>query len=359
MISTTRKRISPGPGEYDYGLYNIDYHESGTGKFNLKNSFGFLSHRSGWGSVMEQTSSLHSDDGVYVDCFIERTFGWMKHEMFKKSMIPYVKPWVGFIHNPPKVPSWYKDFNKLESIFEDELFKESLSSCKGLYTTSNYLNTWVINNLKYDKHIPIECIYHPYAGIDIVPFTIDQYKHNHNKMVIDIGTWLRKQTSLYVLNVPVNIRKIKLWPRGHEQHSTNRNTMNRFFQEELNFLGRTNIDMNSVSNIESVTDVMYDHLLSRNIVFFDCWDTSANNIIVECLERTTPIICPRHPAIVEYIGQDYPLYYDDIDGIDDQFMSLDRIELAHLYLKDIVTTKRLHIDNFIKSLSNSFIYKNI
>ncbi|MFN8643026.1 MAG: hypothetical protein U0802_15745 [Candidatus Binatia bacterium] len=55
----------------------------------------------------------------------------------------------------------------------------------------------------------------------------------------------------------------------------------------------------------------YDRLLSEN-VFLDLLDASANNSVIECLARDTPLLVNRHPAVVEYLGPDYPLYFDDL-----------------------------------------------
>jgi hypothetical protein len=57
----------------------------------------------------------------------------------------------------------------------------------------------------------------------------------------------------------------------------------------------------------------YDELLAENVVFLDLYDSSANCAIVECLARATPVVVNRLEAVVEYLGEDYPLYFDTLE----------------------------------------------
>jgi len=348
-----RQRVRPEPGQYDYGLYNLIFENSNDGKFNLNKSFGFNSHRSGWGAVMGQLGSLHHESGIVVDSFIEKTFGWMQNLSSE-----YTAPWVGFIHNPPNIPEWYRDFNKLQYIFQTEPFLKSLKHCKGFYTLSTYLKNWVVDNLPKGYDIPVNSLYHPCAGSDFLPFDYDNWLRNSEQMVLDVGTWLRKQSTLHEVQTG-NMRKVKLWPKGHESGTTNRDTMKRFFNHELIHLGKNSFVGGSVVDIEGISNVTYDYLLSRNIVFFDCWDTSANNTLVECIERTTPVMCPNHPVIVEYVGESYPMLYDNSAHASELLRDETNILKAHNYLKTIVESKKLSIDHFIRDLKQSEIYWNI
>jgi len=61
--------------------------------------------------------------------------------------------------------------------------------------------------------------------------------------------------------------------------------------------------------LEYVTNDLYDALLTMNLVFLNLVDGSAINTLLECVVRCTPVIVNRHPAVVEVLGEDYPLYY--------------------------------------------------
>src|SRR4029450_4291890 len=83
--------------------------------------------------------------------------------------------------------------------------------------------------------------------------------------------------------------------------------------------------------MRSVPPNEYDELLSQNVVLTEVFDSSANNVIIECIARNTPVIVNRHPAVVEYLGADYPLLFDVIEEVPDLLAS-ERLFAAHRYL---------------------------
>jgi hypothetical protein len=42
----------------------------------------------------------------------------------------------------------------------------------------------------------------------------------------------------------------------------------------------------------------------------DLYDATSNNAIVECIIRNTPIIVNKLPGVVDYLGENYPLYFN-------------------------------------------------
>ena len=78
----------------------------------------------------------------------------------------------------------------------------------------------------------------------------------------------------------------------------------------------------------------YDNFLENNIVFIDLFDASANNTILECIVRNTPIIVNRCEGVVEYLGEDYPLYFNNLDEVN-ELLSYPNITKAHEYLKSL------------------------
>ena len=90
--------------------------------------------------------------------------------------------------------------------------------------------------------------------------------------------------------------------------------------------------------------------MTKNIVFINLVDASAVNTIIECIVRTTPIVVNRHPAVVELLGKDYPLYFDQSNYVIQvhKMLESDRlIRKAHVYLKRLNKTK-FSIQSFIK-----------
>jgi hypothetical protein len=55
----------------------------------------------------------------------------------------------------------------------------------------------------------------------------------------------------------------------------------------------------------------YENILKESCIFIDLEDCVANNTILECIKFNTPVITRRHPSIEEYIGKDYPLFFEN------------------------------------------------
>jgi hypothetical protein len=106
--------------------------------------------------------------------------------------------------------------------------------------------------------------------------------------------------------------------------------------------------MNTVTFQEHLENDEYDKLFIDNIVFLNVVDCSAVNTLIECIVRNTPIIVNKHPAIVELLGEKYPLYFNDIKEIE---MLLNNIESGYKYLKKL--NKEIYcIDYFTKTFVN-------
>lgn len=125
-----------------------------------------------------------------------------------------------------------------------------------------------------------------------------------------------------------------------------------FYEDTISKL--KTIDIINYTNNEE-----YDKLLSENIVFINLVDASAVNTIIECIVRNTPIIVNKHPAVVELLGEDYPLYYkndtSDYYNINKEIENLVsnglKIKKAYSYLSKM-NKKKLMIENFVFSLIN-------
>ena len=74
-----------------------------------------------------------------------------------------------------------------------------------------------------------------------------------------------------------------------------------------------NISLKNVVMKYTDTIEEYDDLLTNNIVFVDLFDASANNTVLECIVRRTPIIINNIGAVSEYLGKDYPLYFENLE----------------------------------------------
>ena len=120
----------------------------------------------------------------------------------------------------------------------------------------------------------------------------------------------------------------------------------------MKYLNVQNIDINDIEMKYTNTFEEYDNLLSENIVFIDLFDAAANNTILECILRRTPIIVNKLPATIYYLGEDYPLFFNNIDDIPN-LLNIKNIEKAHIYLDNIkLTDTKEFISNIVNILES-------
>jgi hypothetical protein len=263
---------------------------------------------------------------------------------------------------------------------------------------------------KLGINIKVYSFVHP-TEINVPQFDIKKFKLNGNKKLLHIGGWLRDIYSFYKLDIKtVKIKENIFKTRDHSivKCIVKGKYMNNYFPEQF-FLNKlynilcsnlpncnppncstpncstpncstpncstpncscvsenniTNnwyklfykdikLTMNTVIFQEHLENDDYDKLFIDNIVFLNVVDCSAINTLIECIVRNTPIIVNRHPAIVELLGEKYPLYFTDTKEIE---MLLNNIESGYKYLKKL--NKEIYcVDYFIKTFVN--VIKNI
>jgi polysaccharide pyruvyl transferase WcaK-like protein len=387
-------------------------------------------HRSGWQYVFEHIEPLESPESpLLLDLYLDKTFHW-KQEIYKIiGIIPYRKPWVGFIHHT--MDTSFSEYN-IPNMVKNPDFLESLPFCKGLFVLSNSLKQQLEQYLheKVANHVPrVYSFIHPTQIKDIPPFEWKRFMENKDKKVLHIGGWLRNVFSFYMLKLPefiefeqpnskqnkkstkkiMNflqsfvccgsskklstaiiekdvIRKVAIkgkhmnnyYPEESfletlrlafiskkekimEETSPNcsqdggicLNNWNKHLYEFLSSLGK------DIGLLEHLSDSEYDQLLTENLVFIFLVDASAVNTIIECIIRNTPILVNRHPAVVDYLGENYPLYYGNKEGKTEDLVSLNReidsllkgnlVQEAHEYLKKMDKTP-FRIETFIQQL---------
>ncbi len=302
---------------------------------NLGDQWTTALHRSGWGYALEPLKSLQNEHGVIFDGFLEATFCW------KDSGQEYLKPWVGVIHNPPGTPPWANGGRACNRyLLKTERWANSRKNCKGIFVLSEYHKAALQKRL----HVPISVIRHP-TETPAKKFSWSGFENNPNPMLVQVGHWLRNPNSLYKLQTRRLIRaRLDVghpWEEQARQHMPN----------EV-------LDLESVKVIPRLDNDEYDELLATNIVFLDLLDSSANNAIIECIVRNTPVLVNRIAPVVEYLGDDYPLYFDNLKQASRKADDLNLIRQAHEYL--VAMPKQQYTQEaFLHSVIQSEVYQSL
>jgi polysaccharide pyruvyl transferase WcaK-like protein len=342
--------------------------------FVFKNEFSDY-HRSGWAYVVGGMKNLDAPhlsrtSDILVDTYVDRSFHWGYDTMKSLGIIPYREKWVGFIHHT--FDETHSNYNCCE-LFKNPCFLESLSTCKGLIVLSQYLKKEIERHLLKLPTPRVYVLYHPMEFVENT-FTLEKFFVNTNKMVIQIGAWLRNPYAIYALpcclmqKAALKGKEMDLYFPPEEYHETIKdifcdrdwgcrikdennnsicrddNACNKFCKGVYEVLAE---QMNSVKILEKLDNNEYDRLLSENIVFLNLVDCSAVNTVIECIVRDTPLIVNRHPALEEVLGKRYPGFYQSINDAGRLCDDYTKIAEIHNYMKKL-DKERFSLDHFIK-----------
>jgi hypothetical protein len=402
------------PGEVYYPSINIERKVFVNLDFVFQSDFSGY-HRSGWayaiGGLMtiDAHQMLRSTD-ILIDTYVDRSFHWGQDTLQTIGVVPYKCPWYGFIHHT--FDTTHSTYNCAQ-LFVNPVFIESLKTCKGLISLTEYLARDLrIALIKAGmKTVPVYVVSHPMETVDNV-FTMNRFKSNTDKKLVQIGAWLRNPYAIYELPMWKNklglqktalkgkemdhyfkpdsfLEEIKAvlttkkyfgdHPCGEicrpacrpadpvcrpdnticrpacspENNVCRQNNMNKYCEGLYNTIVRND---KSVRIIDKLSNDDYDNLLGENIVFLNLVDCSAVNTVLECLVRNTPLIINRHPAVEEVFGKEYPGFYDDMIDATMIINSIDKIEEIHTYLKKL-NKKPYNIDKFVSDVQNIALQK--
>ena len=296
----------------------------------IYNNYG--THYYGWKMVINQFVNLCIDyynnnekeklifnKQIFFDEWIEKLLIW-GNKIEKQKILDKITTKnydiITFIHSPPYL-KWYNFDTNIEEIkneliisddfmLNNNLFNEL--SINNLDNKITYLYTFSIHHKKYlydnypDYRNKIVSIYHPIDTLNANEnnscFNFDLFMSS--KKIIHIGWWLRNFKTFINFKQPENYSKIILVKND--------------FKEQWNIFSK-NYDINDIIIFENLDNNDYESLFKDSCVFIDLEDSVANNTILECIKFNTPIIIRRHPSVEEYLGKNYPLFFETTDEL--------------------------------------------
>jgi hypothetical protein len=267
----------------------------------------FSHHRDGWAAATRQLNRINIPRGVIF-------FDWLGDIVREQKIIS--QPWYGFVHNVVNYPvkeyqSKYANPTNLASLVQQPFFLRNLETCRGLYTLSRHTAEFITRNTGFRT----ESVWHPIEN-DKPTFSWTRYQQG-SKRIVTIGHWLRRYHSIYALTPSTHVRAI-----------LKTNGFDRDYEQMLRYVSNPN----DVELINHLYGAEYDELLTCTLVFLDLYDCAACNVILECIIRNTPILVNRLPAVVEYLGEEYPLFYNSLSEASAKLNDPDIIEKGYNYL---------------------------
>jgi hypothetical protein len=270
-------------------------------------------------------------NGYYlVDC-CEKYFLW--------DNFTINKPWIGIIHTTPYPPKYMNKILHIDSLFSCDNFKKSLPSCKGLIVLSKYQMEWIQHFVTY-KLPRIMSLYHPVEILSQL-FDFNRFISNTDSFnIVLLGQQLRRVTYLLYIESPIINKKI--WLSG----IVNEHKRSDFLKSLI-----TGLDLNPMTLIDFKNNIEcpyldnyeeYDCLIQSSILVMPLFDAAANNSILECIISNTPIFVTRCYGTVEYLGSEYPMFFDGINELNnllsDRQKMFELYKLTHEYLTQMNKT---------------------
>lgn len=258
---------------------------------------------------MEALRPLHSSRGILVvDNFEDRV----------RTESPVARPWIGFLHNVPEHPSiiatiYGEEWDiPMARIAASRTWSASEPRCLGVFV----LSTRAQRFLSPLTDVPVVALRH---ATEFVSHVYDHHRflRNTDKKLLLVGHWLRDFQQIFDLEAQ-RYRKciLRCDPAVNYER----------------ILATVKPDA-SVDFLPYAAPEQYDTLLGENVVFLPLMDSSANNALLECVVRNTPVLVTKLPAVVEYLGEGYPLYYETREEAARKVGDFDLVGEASAYLR--------------------------
>jgi hypothetical protein len=304
-------------------------------------------HRSGWAYALEALEPLCTPAGILLDTFIEANFGWNLQNALQQGIVPYREPWVGFAHNPPGIPEWHEYYSAPQVMFASPAWRQSVPCCRGLLTLSETMAAW----LRKATGLPAVALVHP-TEMPAVRFEWSRFTRNPAPKIIQVGWWLRRFRSIYELPVS-RLQRAVLTPVLPDRHADFRDAVAR----DTSRASRRPAE-DPVLSLPYQTHEGFDELLAENLVFLHLYDSVCNNTLVECIVRETPVLVNPLPSVVEYLGPEYPFYFDTLEEAGQKAEDDVGVRAAHEYLR-AMPKGAFTAEHFRSSLAESELYRSL
>jgi len=277
-------------------------------------------HRSGWPCVMQAVKPFANGEGVLLDDFVEQSF------VYQVNKTPHRQPWVGIFHHPATINSPLLRDNTHNALKRTmERSKNSFRHLKGVVVLAQSS----VKIVRKYVDVPIIVLKHPTG----TPTKYWQFVPR----AWQVGFFLRD--TRFIFSAPLEDDWCAMRSTPYMDWMANRDKKLQQFD--------TRAQVNEVQEVPRVDDFQYDDLMASSVVYTHLFGAAANNVVVECIKRHTPIVVNRIPETEYYLGKDYPLFFNGKKVTEEQCMSASR------YLCDLEQDSAwLNVETFSSDLLN-------
>lgn len=281
------------------------------GLVRLVGRFAFgLRHE--WAQVMDELEATYGGGPVAMLSGVD----WQL-----MSGEPFPNPWVGVFHQP------FASFEPCVGLFDLKGALEkvgALKTCKGLYVLTDYQKRFLDES---DIGVPVERLWHP-TVFDVPQWSPDSWLAD--RRIVFLGRWIRRVQAIQELQCP-GVRKLWLAKQSEPIAGVEEN--------------------GSVQRLGYLEAGAYDELLTGCVAMTEVIEAAANNVVLECISRSTPLLINWNTGVVEYLGPDYPLYYSSMAEANWKAASVRQVLAAHEYLRRM-DKSRFTLDRFVRDFGS-------
>lgn len=289
-------------------------------------------HYNGWNFIINQIKEdiIDINSNTVLDSFADSCFWNKKH----KASIGC--NWVGVVHSVAEDSEGLHN-QTISNFVNHPWFVSNKNTCIKLVTLSKYTAN-ILQNL---VDIPVQNIYHP-KTCDNVLFNIMKYLEY--PVLIHSGLHSRNIVKFAQFKTSINKR---LYFGNHQWTKL-------YINKSL-----SNISHNIEMHNNFMDNSSYINLLTSSIGFAYYNDVGASNGLLEHIMSNTPIVVNKHPAVIEYIGEQYPLFYENIlNNPDGYLLNQKCIAECSEYLKERSKLDIFSIKNFKKDILDMQAHEN-
>lgn len=283
----------------------------------------------GWKYILENINRRVSNNNILLISNVEKYFIIMKNKKIERK-------WFGFIHEPEDIPMIIKDYYiNLKDLFNNKNFNDSLENCVGLVSFSSNICVRLSNNLDVN-------IYSLRFPISIPKSILLKNSENNtdvnllinNKNLLFLGEHYRRHHLMFKIN---NYNKIWVPKVDNKILSDRKKIIECICSKKKIKVNWDLIKIESYNNYEEYFDK-----LRNNIVLITSYNLNSDNSILDVIALKIPALIERNRSTMEYIGEDYPGFFDVENLID---ILNNRIKLVHM-----LRSSKSYLENNYKKL---------
>ena len=320
-------------------------------KINISNFDFWHHHYFGWPKIIEflqkNTNLENLQDSVEFEPCIVNRFVQKREcniiETYEK------KSWVGVSHHHANDS---RNHLRLKTIIRNAKNKLAFENCKGIFV---FTKTQKEEYLKLPelKDIPISCLYHPVEKCDDNLFYNTEslnYEPLLNPFPINTLCYVGDHCRIFKkfsrcrisLKKTIILENSQHWRGMQPQRYRDRN-LKKCHRYDFRF-----------SNED------YDKILCNNIQFAEFLHPCASNYVLECIVRATPMFVSKNKEIIEYMGDDYPMYINAPHKRWNNYLNDKKlIQETHEYLLNHPFKEKFTMQNFLHDFLNSEVYNKL